>query len=154
LQQNVVLLSKKWLVYPDIWLTDTGLAYPLYTRSDGRAVAHSTKGKGGVMMTLFEREIDPYKWRLERAKGKRIYLINHGILSALAAGVAYAAFMAVFGNVDVYFNGVIFMLLTLPVYVFMAYVRWETNEEAFASWVVEEHARLRALGKTNPKRSA
>ena len=105
-------------------------------------------------MRLLQRELDPYKWRIERAKGKQIYLINHGVLSALGAGVAYAIFMALFGNYDVYFNGVVFCLLTLPIYLFMAYVRWETNEEAFAQWVTEEYARLQATGKVKPNRSA
>jgi hypothetical protein len=105
-------------------------------------------------MGLFTRELNPHKWRIERAKGRQMYFINHGILSALAAGVAYAIFMALFGKYDVYFNGVVFALLTLPVYLFMAYVRWETNEEAFAGWVAEEYDRIQAMTKKGPKRSA
>ena len=32
-----------------------------------------------------------------------------------------------------------------PIYLFLAYVMWEGNEEAFAEWVLKEHERIHTL---------
>ncbi len=97
-------------------------------------------------MFVFKRKIDPYKWRQERAQGRRLFMISHGVLPGLVAGVAYAAIMILVGSsFSVFVNGTVFAMVTMPIYLFLAYVMWEGNEEAFAAWVLEEHHRIKDL---------
>ena len=97
-------------------------------------------------MLVIKRKIDPYQWRHERAQGRRLFMISHGVLPGFVAGVAYAALMVLFGSsFSVYLNGTVFALITTPIYLFLAYVMWEGNEEAFAEWVLKEHQRIHSL---------
>ena len=96
-------------------------------------------------MSIFKRELDPYKWRYERMEGRHMFMIRHGVLPGFVAGIAFAALMLLFDNgYSVYFNGIVFACITTPVYLGFAWVMWETNEDAFAQWVVDEAERLQA----------
>ena len=106
-------------------------------------------------MTLFKRKLDPYKWRFERTLGKRSFMIRRGVMPGFVAGLTFAALMLLMGQENsVFFNGIAFCLVTTPIYLGMAWVMWETNEDAFASWVVEEAARLERLRGRKGKLSA
>ena len=107
-------------------------------------------------MFVMKRKLDPYKWRHERAQGRRLFMVSHGVLPGLVAGVAYAALMIMIGSsFSVFVNGTAFALVTMPIYLFLAYVMWEGNEEAFANWVLEEHQRIKTLRRhRDQKRSA
>lgn len=94
-------------------------------------------------MVFINREFDPYKWSIMRRKGKSLYFIDYGLLPGFIAAIAYAALMVVMdGQSSPYLNAAAFALVATPIYIWLSHRSWEFNEDAFASWVVEEGRRL------------
>ncbi len=102
---------------------------------------------------MFRQPFNPYRWGVERSKGRALYFVDHGLRPGLIAGVAYAALMALFGSdSSPYLNAAAFALLSTPIYVLMSARAWEANEDAFAEWVVKENQRL--MRQMNRKRAS
>ncbi len=94
-------------------------------------------------MVFINRQFDPYKWSIMRRKGKSLYFVDNGLLPGFIAGIAYAALMVVMdGQSSPYLNAALFALVATPIYIWLSHRAWEFNEDAFASWVVEEGRRL------------
>ena len=97
-------------------------------------------------MFFFNRGFDPYKWSIMRRKGKSLYYVDNGLLPGFIVGIAYASLMVVMDSqTSPYLNAALFALVATPIYVWMSHRTWEVNEDAFASWVVQEGRRLMHL---------
>ncbi len=97
-------------------------------------------------MVFINQEFDPYKWSIMRRKGKSLYYVDNGLLPGFIAGIAYASLMMVMdSHSSPYLNAALFASVATPIYVWMSHRTWEVNEDAFASWVVQEGRRLMHL---------
>ena len=101
-------------------------------------------------MKWLSDEFDPHRWRFIRQKGKNSYILDHGILPGLAASFGFAFLLWALGIAwPPYALALIFALFVSPVHYWLCHRNWESNEDAFAQWIVDESRRLGFLARTD-----